>query len=166
MRIKTIRLFWAANLVLIGVGWTSALFSYPRLPEKIPLWVNFFGQQVLVHKKSPLFFIYAAAQTLFCLLFILAARFLINRHSDRQKKDPRASKKAALSGVFEEEMALLALIFFNLVFIHIQTGIIYLAYNRAGGFNPYYFLMLFAVILLLIPYYRLRIKMKQKQEGS
>jgi uncharacterized membrane protein len=165
MPIKTTGLFLASNIILIGVGWMAALFAYPRLPDKVPLWLNFFGNQVFLQKKSPLFFIYAATQTVFCVLFILATRFVLNRHRKHLKENPRRPKNNKdVTDLFGEELALLALIFFNLVFIHIQTSLIYLSYNLGRGFHPYYFIMIFLVILLLIPYYRLRIKMVKKPE--
>lgn len=166
MRIKTTGLFWAANLVLVSAGWAAALFAYPRLPAKIPLWFNFFGEQAFLQPKSPLFFIYAAGQTLFCLFFILSFRFLLNRPRKERKDQIPGPDKKVRTDPFGEEMALLALIFFNLVFIHIQTSLIYIAYKLEKGYNPYYFLMLFAVILLLIPYYRLRVRMYIKQERA
>ena len=142
----------------------SALFAYPRLPDKIPLWLNFLGgDQVFLQKKSPLFFSYAATQTVFCVLFLLTALYLINRHQKKQKRSPSATKENKIStDLFAEELALLALIFFNLVFIHIQTSLIYLSYKLERGFNQYYFLMIFAVILMLIPYFRLRVRMVKK----
>lgn len=145
MRIKVTVLFFAANLSLMAAGWIAAGLAYPHLPEKIPLWLDFFNGQILVHAKSPLFFIYAASQTVFCVCFFMLTRFLL--------------KKMSPPDLFAKELAYLALIFFNLIFIHVQTSLIFLAHHVEGGFNRYYFVMLIAVILMLIPYYRLRVKM-------
>jgi len=165
MRMKTIRLFWAANSILILVGWVAACYAYPRLPDKVPLWFNFFGDQVFLLQKSPLFFSYAAGQTAFSILFLLAARLALRRQRANRDIHCQDSKDSTDSPVlFGEELVLLALIFFNLIFIHIQTSLIFLSYNAQKGFNPYYFILIFLVILLLIPYYRLRAKMLKKQK--
>jgi len=43
-----------------------------------------------------------------------------------------------------------------LVFIHLQTSLILVSHELAKGINRYYFAMLLAVLLGLIPYYRIR----------
>jgi len=49
---KTLILLLIANVLLISMGWILALYAYPRLPQRIPLWVNLFGQQIMMMKKS------------------------------------------------------------------------------------------------------------------
>ena len=148
MRIKVTNLFLIANLLLLVSGWIAAFFAYPHLPDKIPLWLNFLNELIFIHEKSPLFFIYAASQTVFCVFFVFATRWLL--------------KKMRPPVLYSEELAYLSLIFFNLIFIHLQTSLIFLAHRVDRGFNKYYFIMLFVVILFLIPYYRLRTKILMK----
>jgi hypothetical protein len=52
-------------------------------------------------------------------------------------------------------------IFVQLIFIHAQRTIIYLAHGVEKGFNPVYFYALFLIILALIPYFRLRMKLRE-----
>ncbi len=59
----------------------------------------------------------------------------------------------------EREMVWLAMIFFNLVFIHVQRSLIWLAHGLSVGVNKYYFFSLLIMILLLIPYYRFRLSL-------
>jgi len=124
-----------------------AFYAYPRLPQKITLWLNFFGQQSIMTKKSPLFFIYLLAQALFFLFFLVMARKISSRIMVPWK-----------SNIFKE-YAYLTLIFFNLIFIHVQRTIILVAHQVAQGVDKYYFYLLFAIILVLIPYYRIRLRL-------
>ena len=55
-----------------------------------------------------------------------------------------------------KEVAYLGLIFVNLVFIHLQTTLILVSHGLAGGINRFYFGMLLLVLVLLVPYYRIR----------
>jgi uncharacterized membrane protein len=167
MRIKTTGLLLTANSVLVLVGWIAAIIAYPSLPEKVPLWYSLFRDSVVYQEKSPLFFICVAAQTVFCALFLLASRFVLRTYEKKQKGNLRKTQKErALTVLLGKEMALLASIFFNLIFIHIQTSLIFLSHNSEKGFSPYYFVKLFAVILMLIPYYLLRIKIASKEQKS
>ncbi|MGQ9801674.1 MAG: hypothetical protein ACUVRL_08435 [Candidatus Saccharicenans sp.] len=56
----------------------------------------------------------------------------------------------------KKELVLLLMIFFNLIFIHIQRSLIWLAHGPSAGVNKFYFFSLIIIILLLIPYYRFR----------
>jgi hypothetical protein len=124
-----------------------AFYAYPRLPQKIPLWLNFFGQQTVMTDKSPLFFIYLLAQTLFFIFFLVITRIISSR------------KLVPWKAPIFKEYVYLTLIFFNLIFIHIQRSIILAARQVAQGIDKYYFYLLFAIILVLIPYYRIRVKL-------
>lgn len=146
MQNKSIRILFFFNCILIASGWILAIFSYPRLPQRMPLWLNFYGQTLMVTKKSLLYFIYPLAQTLFVLAFLLLSKFLVSRI--------KTSWKAELL----VDQVLLNLIFFNLIFIHIQSSLVLLAHQFRAGVNSSYFFALIVVILLLIPYYRLRAK--------
>lgn len=58
----------------------------------------------------------------------------------------------------KKEFLCLTLIFINLIFIHIQRTIILMAHQKAAGINRVYFCVALALIVLLIPYYRIRVK--------
>lgn len=59
----------------------------------------------------------------------------------------------------KKEMVWLLMIFFNLVFIHIQRSLIWLSHGLSFGVNKFYFFSLIVIILLLIPYYRFRLSL-------
>ncbi len=48
---------------------------------------------------------------------------------------------------------------FNLIFIHIQKSLILVSHQMAQGVDKYYFYLLFGIILVLIPYYRIRVRL-------
>jgi len=129
-----------------------AFYAYPRLPQKIPLGLNFFGQQTIMTEKSPLFFIYLLAQTLFLVFFLVITRKISSRNMAPWK-----------SRIFKEYVYL-TLIFFNLIFIHVQRTIILVAHQVVEGVDRYYFYLLFGIILVLIPYYRIRVKLFIKKQ--
>ncbi len=58
-----------------------------------------------------------------------------------------------------KEYVYLTLIFFNLIFIHIQKSLILVSRQVAQGVDKYYFYLLFVIILVLIPYYRIRVRL-------
>ena len=61
-----------------------------------------------------------------------------------------------------KEMVFLILIFFNLIFIHIQRSLILLARGVERGVSELYFYSLFGIILALIPVYQIRAKIMAK----
>jgi hypothetical protein len=115
----------------------------------MPLWLNFFGQDPIISDKSPAFFIYVLVQTFVFGIFLYVIRF---KH--RKEKSPQPLVVLSL----QKEIILLVSIFFQLIFIHVQRSLILLAHGVAKGVQPYYFYSLFAFILILIPYYRMRLK--------
>jgi len=153
MRKKAPFILLIFDWVLLGVAWVMVLYSYPRLPQEIPLWLNFFGQPVILAKKSLLFFIYISVQTLFFLFFLLITKKI-------------SSSMPSWKGKIFKEFAYLSLIFFNLIFIHIQSSLILMAHKLVKGVEKFYFLTLFAILLMLIPYYKMRIKMFLEKEIS
>jgi len=212
------------NGLLIVAGWVMAVYSYPRLPEQIPYWLNLAGQDEMVAPRFPLFFVYPLAQTVFVIAFWLAARIwvrkpdelkklrltaeglntglpiqtsgetaarraeqspgelsphyadIINSEGTRRLRNEASSDKALIGKKaptadisdpgqrefyrvlinLKKEFVLLELIFFNLIFIHIQRSLIWLAHELSVGVNKFYFFSLIMITLLLIPYYRLR----------
>ncbi len=152
---KVMFLLALANIILLGAGWIMALYAYPRLPLRIPVWINFLGQQTLFMNKSILYFIYPFSQSLFCLIFWYLQRIMI-------KKNRRAGQES-LNSRLKREFIFLTLIFFNLLFIHLQRSIILTAHRIEEGVSEYYFFSLFGIILILIPYYRIRSRMIMKK---
>ena len=141
------------NLILLSVSWFMALYAYARLPSRIPLWLNFFGQEPIISDKSPFFFVYILAQTLLLIIFILLVNIKLNR--EKMSQSPQVQS-------LQKEMILLVSIFFQLVFIHIQRSLILLAHGVEEGIRPYYFYSEIGFILVLIPYYHMRLKALKK----
>lgn len=151
MEKKKINLFLLIlNGVLLCAGWVLTLYAYPRLPQKIPFWLNFDKQQAYLCEKSLAFFFYPAAQSLFFIFFLLTGRILASKIEDSWKQ------------TLSKEHTNLSLIFFNLIFIHIERSLILLAHEIERGVDTYYFYSLFGIILILIPYYRLRTRILRK----
>jgi uncharacterized membrane protein len=146
MQKKSLLILFIFNCILLVVSWIFAFYSYPRLPESTPLWLNFMNQPLMLAEKSTVFFVYPVVQTLFVLMFLGIAHVLSLREKEIWQKK------------LLKDHVLLSLIFFNLIFIHIQTSLVLLAHQIRGGINRTYFFMIFIVILLLIPYYRMRAK--------
>ena len=144
---KPVLLLLICNWVLLGTAAIMAFYAYPRLPQKIPLSLNFFGQQTIMTDKSPLFFVYLLAQTLFFIFFLVITRIISSK------------KMAPWKAPIFKEYIYLTLVFFNLIFIHVQRSIILAAHRVTQGIDKYYFYLLFAIILVLIPYYRIRVKL-------
>jgi uncharacterized membrane protein len=134
------------------VSWVLAFYSYPRLPDEMPFWINFMGQPPIMTEKSPMFFIYPVVQTLFVFIFMGIARVLAERKKETWRK------KLVMDYV------LLNLIFFNLIFIHVLSSLVLLAHRIGEGINRTYFFSIFIAILLLIPYYRMRAKAMEREQ--
>ncbi len=148
----SILLLLSFNVILLSVTWIMMLQAYPHLPGEIPYWLNLAGQEVIRFPKSPIIFIYPAAQSLFLPLFwLLSSRWI------KKPDSPGAGAELTeiLTGL-KKELVLLLMIFFNLIFIHIQRSLIWLAHGLGPGVNKIYFFSLIIIIFLLIPYYRFR----------
>ena len=137
------------NLILLAISWVMAFYAYARLPARMPLWLNFFGQEPIISDKSPVFFIYVSVQTLLFAVFLYVLR--VKRLRGRSTQSP-----SVLS--LQKEIVLLVSIFFQLIFIHVQRSLILLAHGVEKGIRPYYFYSVIGIILILIPYYRMRLK--------
>lgn len=142
------------NFLLLIAGWTMAIIAYPRLPSTILLWINFFHQPPLWIKKNEVFFVYPLAQLFLALIFcFISLRPRISSKIDNQQLRRR------LKHLWQEQ-AWTALIFLNLILIHLQRSLIFLSHGLREGLQPTYFLILFIILFFLIPAYRLRIKME------
>ncbi len=158
---KTTRLLLYANILLLGISWLMFFYAYPRLPSRMPLWLNFLGQESMEGNKSPFLVIYPLAQTVFWLLYVAIARWAIQTKGGRRleaESQMNDKSRESLSSL-KTEFVYLVLIFFNLLFIHIQRTLILVAHRKQQGIDVYYFAVIIAVILVLIPYYRIRVKL-------
>jgi uncharacterized membrane protein len=154
MQKKSLLILFIFNCILVVVSWILALYSYPRLPEQMPFWINFLGQPPMLANKSPVFFVYPIVQTLFVFFFIGIAQILSLREKETWRKK------------LLKDYVLLSLIFFNLIFIHVLSSLILLAHQIGEGINRTYFFMIFIVILILIPYYRTRAKLLAQEQKN
>ena len=105
MQKRSLLILFIFNCILLAVSWIFAFYSYPRLPESMPLWINLMGQPLMLTQKSPIFFVYPIVQTLFVLLFLGIAHVLSLREKEIWQKK------------LLKDHVLLSLIFFNLIFI-------------------------------------------------
>jgi uncharacterized membrane protein len=144
---RTVPILFVFNVILAVVSWGMSIFAYPRLPEQIPIWLDIQGQPFVIVSKSPLFFFVPLVQTGLFLGLYLFARLLSNFQERLQVRN------------IMKESVLLVVIFFHMIFIHIQRGLVFAAHGVEGGFNRFYFYALFVIILVLIPYFRIRLKL-------
>ncbi|NIM91764.1 MAG: hypothetical protein GTO17_12555 [Candidatus Aminicenantes bacterium] len=165
MKKKTHLFLLVANGILVILGWVMAFYAYPRLPQEMPLWINFFKQQVILTEKSPLFFLYPLVQTLFCFGFWWLSRVNFPVDLLTRKKEGLVLQRKNLIMSLRKEYIYLNLIFFNLIFIHLQRSIIFLAHDIGKGVNKIYFISVFIIILMLIPWYRLRKRLLIHKSG-
>ncbi|MCP2620245.1 hypothetical protein NLC35_03250 [Candidatus Aminicenantes bacterium AC-334-K16] len=150
------------NIILLAISWIMLVYAYPRLPADIPLWLALGGDNFL-YPKSLLIFLYPLGETLFNLLFLKLARVKLFSKQWKSSLDKTPPSPAQSKERLRIEFAFLAMIFFNLIFIHVERSLILVAHRVEKGVNPFYFLMLFLVLLMLIPYYRIREIAERKQ---
>jgi len=131
--------------------------EYGRLPAKIASWRSLWAAGLAAVDKSPAFFLYPAAQVAFFAAFlVLAELYFVGAPEEGSETTPVDPDRAGRLRDLKEEAVSLALIFINLIFIHLQTSLILLSRGIGTGINRPYALMLVAVLLVLIPYYHIR----------
>jgi uncharacterized membrane protein len=157
---KVLALLAFASWLLLGVSWVMSVYAYPRLPEKMAFWTTVWSTEAVWGERAPAFFVYPIAQTLFFLAFLVLAKVVFFRapRPDSEDGSSQVERDERRLGL-KKEVAYLGLIFLNLVFIHLQTSLILISHGLAKGINRFYFAMLLVVLLLLIPYYRVRRQM-------
>jgi hypothetical protein len=161
-RSLSIRLLLGANLVLIGAAWVLSIYGYARLPLRVPSWLALWkGGRPLV-ERSLAYFIYPVFQVvLFLGLRALARRFFFRRPGPQAGTaiPPTDPEKARRILSLKKEVAYLALIFVNLVFIHPQSSLTLLSHQLVTGINTLYLAAVLVMILFILgPYYRIRLK--------
>jgi uncharacterized membrane protein len=161
---KSVVFLKIANWLLVVMAWVAALYAYPRLPQKIALWLYSRSQNLLKSRKSLLFFLYPLAQTLFFFgVSFLVQKFYLKRRSSTEKSISDDGQKRESLLELDKEFLWLALIFINLIFIHIQTSLVLLSHGLGTGINPYYFYSIFGILVMLVPYYMIRRKLFLKK---
>ena len=146
---KAVSLLLVFNGILLVASWVMSIVAFPNLPAEVPRMIDFLGRPLLAGAKSPAFFLAPALQSgLFALCAWAAGRLA------------RRGAKAPSRGPILQEAVYLGFIFVQLLFIHGQRTLIYLAHGIDRGFNPVYFYALFLIILALFPYFRLRLKIR------
>lgn len=158
----SILILGACNLLLILASWVMMIYAYPRLPREIPLWLNLVGQPVYRFPRSPVIFLYPLVQTAGALIFWLLGFSWAKKPEESRECTGRAGDSAEKISertvtFLKKEILLLALVFYNLIFIHLERSLIWLAHGLAAGVNKFYFFGLIIFLLLIIPYYRLRL---------
>lgn len=122
-----------------------SLSTYVRLPQQMAHWLSVWSRMLATVDKSWLFFFYPLVQTLFFLAGVYLAGRLFFRESDSE--DLLNLKK---------EVAFLTTIFLSLLFIHLQTTLILISFGLSRGLNSFYMIIVAAILVMLIPYYRIR----------
>ena len=150
-------LLLAANLILLVVVWIVSLDVYGQLPPQVASWSSVWTGQRVTVAKSWSFFLYPVGQLLFSVAFFAVTRILIVRTPGPAGREPSPEDRPGPLRALREEVLYLALIFFNLMFIHLQTNRILLSRGLGSGINRAYFSgLVLMVIFILVPYYRIR----------
>lgn len=140
-------LLWA-NYILLGVNWGMSLRTYLRLPGRMAWWPSVWKGAPAFVEKSCLFFIYPLIQTVVILGgMALAGRFFVRRSDGKDVANLKV------------EMIHLVLIFISLVFIHLQTSLIFVSFGMGSGIKKPYLGVILAVLIMLVPYYCMRRRM-------
>ncbi len=164
-KIKIVKWLILANTILFILSWSMSIVAYPKLPEKIPIHFNLTGQADSWKGKSlSSFFLLPIIQTIFVMGFSILARFSHSINFPKKEFISSLSyEKKKIIYALIQEFIFLVLIFFNLLFIHLQRSVILTAHQLASGIDKSYFFSIIGIILMLVFLYFLRIKLKIKE---
>ncbi|MCP2597981.1 DUF1648 domain-containing protein [Candidatus Aminicenantes bacterium AC-335-L06] len=139
--------------------------AFPKLPEKIPVHFNFSGKPDSWKEKSVFsFFLLPIIQTIFITGFFLLAYFSHSVNFPKKESLSTLSpEKREIIYSLIKEFVFLVMIFFNLLFIHLQRSVILTAHQITRGIDKSYFYSIIGIIFMLIFLYFLRIKVKIKE---
>lgn len=129
---RSVQILFMFNCILLVATWVMSVSAFPRLPEL----------------RTPLFFVTPLFQTCLFLVFSWESRRIARKRGGGRR-----------TRILQEAVFLL-FIFIQLLLIHVQRSLIFLAHGVSQGFNPVYVASLCVIFLLLIPYFRLRLKMR------
>lgn len=135
------------NVILVLAAWAMAFYTYPRIPLTMPARLAILGWEFGTRTKSVLFFLCPFFQTLLNLTVVTLGRVAAFLPRNRRL------------GALREEHISMALIFVNVVFIHLQRNVISLAYAGRASLNATYLVTLGVIIVLIYMLYRLRLRM-------
>ena len=124
------------------------------------LWTSLWSSHAARSAKSLAFFVYPIVQTVCFLASLVLVKVVFFRAPglDSEGRYSQSDGNERLLGL-KREVAYLGLIFLNLVFIHLQTSLILVSHGLAEGINRFYFAVLLLVLVMLVPYYRIRRQM-------
>ena len=166
-RALTIRLLVGANVLLLAVAWVLAVYGYVRLPDRVASWISLWTRVRPLVPKSMAFFIYPVGQVVFFfgLLALARAVFLSASRPKLGPAVPPPDPEKARRGLnLKKEVIFLALIFVNLIFIHLQSSLTLLSHQAVTGVNAYYLAAILVMILFILgPYYKIRLKLLQAE---
>ncbi len=144
-RKKSVVLLLWANWVLVGVSWGMSVQTYLRLPGRMALWLSVWRETPVIVDRSWVFFIYPLIQTVVFLGgMAVAGRFFISRSDSEDIANLKA------------EVSYVELIFVSILFIHLQTSLIFISFGMGRGINQSYLGVIIAVLIMLVPYYHIR----------
>ena len=138
------------NAVLVVAAWVMAFYTYPRIPSPMASRLAVFGWEFGSRTKSLLFYLVPFVQTLVNLTAVTVGRVAAFLPRDRRL------------GALREEHIFMAMIFINVVFIHLERNVISLAYAGQSSLSAIYLLTLGVILVLIYLYYRLRRKMSSR----
>jgi uncharacterized membrane protein len=147
---KAASLLFVFNCILLVASWVMSIAAYPNLPATVPRLIDPLGRPLAEGAKSLLFFLSPLLQAGLFPVCVWGSQRIAGRE-----------KATKFKGPLIREALFLMYIFVQLIFIHVQRTVIYLAHGVEKGFNPLYFYALFAIILALVPYFRLRMKLRE-----
>ena len=119
---RSVRILLIFNCVLLVASWVMSLSAFPRLPNL----------------RNPLFFLTPLFQTCLFLIF-----FWVSGRIARKGQEGRRSR-------ILQEAVFLLFIFIQLLLIHVQRSLIFLAHGVPRGFNPVYAASLCVIFLLFL----------------
>ncbi len=132
------------NALLLVADWTMAFYVYPRLPSPMAARLAVFGWEFGPRTKSVLFYLVPFVQTLVNLTAVTVGRVAAFLPRDRGL------------GALREEHISMAMIFINVVFIHLERNVISLAYAGESSLSATYLVALGVILVLIYLYYRVR----------
>jgi hypothetical protein len=157
---KVLSLLAFASWLLLAVSWIMSVYAYPRLPAEVLDWSSLWSGETTWRARSVWFFVYPITQSIvFLAWFVLAKTGFVRSGSSASGGGAAAGGEERRLTDLKKEVSYLGLIFVNLVFIHLQTSLILVSHGLARGVNRFYFAMLLVVLVMLVPYYRIRRRM-------
>ncbi len=132
------------NTLLVVADWIMAFYTYPRIPSPMAARLAIFGWEFGPQTKSVLFYLIPFVQALVNLTVVTVGRVAAFLPRDRGL------------GALREEHISMAMIFINVVFIHLERNVISLAYAGESSLSSTYLVTLGVILVLSYLDYRVR----------